>query len=122
MTKNTIKLENLSFFGYHGINQDEIKNGQDFVLDLIVRYTSTNNKDNIENFIDYTDLYNLVKNSFEEKRFNLLESLGNKILNDIRQTYESVFYVRANMRKPSISIDNNKNFINVEVEYKKWEF
>ena len=119
MTKNTIKLENLSFFGYHGINQDEIKNGQDFVLDLIVRYTSTNNKDNIENFIDYTDLYNLVKNSFEGKRFNLLESLGSKILDDIKQNYKSVFYIKLNMRKPSISIDNNKDFINVEVEYKE---
>ena len=115
----TIKLEKLTFFGFHGINQDEIKNGQDFVLDLVVHYNSNHNTDNIKDFIDYTKLYNLVKNSFEEKRFNLLESLGKKILDDIKETYRTVFYIKLNIRKPSIIIDNNKNFINVEVEYKK---
>ena len=119
MHTNKIKLEKLTFFGFHGINQDEIKNGQDFILDLVVHYNPNHNTDNINDFIDYTKLYDLVKNSFEEKRFNLLESLGKKILNDIRESYKTVFYIKINMRKPSIIIDNNKNFINIEVEYRK---
>ena len=119
MSKNIIKLEKLTFFGFHGINDYEIKNGQNFILDIILHYEVTNHSDNIENFIDYIELYNLIKSSFEEKRFNLLESLGKKILQDIKKEYKSVFYINVNMRKPSIIIDNNKDFINVEVKYKK---
>ena len=73
--KNTIKLEKLHFFGFHGINKNEIKNGQDFVLNLVIHYDLIKKTDNIDDFIDYIELYNLIKDSFEEKRFNLLESL-----------------------------------------------
>ena len=122
MYTQTIRLEKLTFFAFHGVNQQEIEQGQDFILDLSLRYKLSNNHDNIEKVINYIDLYDLIKNSFEEKRFNLLESLGDKILNDIIKYYKSKFiisYIKINIRKPSISIDNNKDFINIEVEYQK---
>ena len=119
MSTTVIKLEKLTFFGYHGINQEEIQNGQDFVLDLSVHYQLLNNSDDIGNVIDYMELYDLVKNTFQEKRFNLLESLGQKILDNIKIKYDSVFHMKLNIRKPSITIDNNKDFINLEVEYIK---
>ena len=122
MYTQTIRLEKLTFFAFHGVNQQEIEQGQDFILDLSLRYKLSDNHDNIEQVINYIDLYDLIKNSFEEKRFNLLESLGDKILNDIIKYYKSKFiisYIKINIRKPSISIDNNKDFINIEVEYQK---
>ena len=119
MSTTVIKLEKLTFFGYHGVNQNEIQNGQDFILDLSLGYQLSNNSDDIENVINYIELYNLVKNSFQEKRFNLLESLGQKILDDIKIKYDSVFHIKLNIRKPSITVDNNKDFINIEVEYIK---
>ncbi len=120
MIKNSIKLDRVTFFGYHGVNDDEIKNGQNFVLDLSVGYQLSDNiDDNLGSTIDYIDLYNLVQNSFESKRFNLLESLGQKILSDIIKQYDSVYHITLNIRKPSIIMDKNKDFINVEVEYTK---
>ena len=120
MIKNSIKLDRLTFFGYHGVNQDEIKNGQNFILDLSIDYKlSENFNDSIDKVIDYIELYNLVKNTFKTQRFNLLESLGKQILTDITQKYESVYYVSLKIRKPSIVVDNNKDFINIEFEYVK---
>ena len=53
MIKNSIKLDNLTFFGYHGVNSDEIKNGQNFVLDLSVDYQLLDNiDDNLGGTID----------------------------------------------------------------------
>jgi len=118
LIKNTIKLDKLNFFGYHGINKDEIKNGQNFVLDITINYKFSDNiNDDIENVIDYMKLYTVIKDSFQSQRFNLLESLGNKMLNDIKSNFKSIFYIKLNIRKPAISIDNNQDFINVEVEY-----
>ena len=118
-TKNTIKLDNLIFFAFHGVNKKEIKEGQNFLLDLTVSYNFTNSSDSISNTIDYMDLYKTIKFSFMEKRFNLLESLGNKLILDIKNKYKSIYYIKINIRKPSISVDSTKDFINVEIEYKK---
>ena len=118
-TKNTIKLENLTFFAFHGLNEEEIKDGQDFILNVDISYNLANSCDSIDSTIDYIDLYKIVKSSFSEKRFNLLESLANKLIVDIKSRYESICYIKISIRKPSISIGSNKDFINVETEYIK---
>ena len=126
MSKITLKLEKLNFFGFHGVNQDEIKKGQNFILDLFIEYLPNcnvdsiiQNSDNLGDYIDYIELYSLVKFSFNEKRFNLIEALGSKIIEDIKEKYESILYIRLTIRKPSIIIDDNEDFVNVEIEYKK---
>ena len=120
MIRNSIKLDKLTFFGYHGVNDSEIKNGQNFLLDLSIDYKLSNNiNDSINNTIDYIQLYNLIKDTFKTKRFNLLESLASKIIEDIKKEYPSVFYIKINIRKPSIVIDGNQDFINIEAEYRK---
>ena len=118
-TKNTIKLENLTFFAFHGLNEEEIKDGQDFILNVDISYNLANSCDSIDSTIDYIDLYKIVKSSFSEKRFNLLESLANKLIIDIKSSYQSIYYIKISIRKPSISIGSNKDFINVETEYIK---
>ena len=122
MKKYTIKLEKLIFFGFHGVNQDEIKNGKNFVLDIKLDYSIDNISDKIENTIDYIKIYNLLNNSFNQKRFNLLESLGSYLINEITRNFKQIFYIKLNIRKPQIKIDNNKDFINIELEYNKWTF
>ena len=119
MNTYTIRLEKLIFFGFHGVDQEETQTGQNFQLNLILTYQTSNNFDDINKTIDYIELYQLLQNSFEEKRFNLLESLIDKMLEDIKANYKSVVYMKLNIRKPSIHIENNKDFISVEAEYKK---
>ena len=118
-TKNSIKLNNLTFFAFHGVHEHEIREGQNFNLDLIISYYLSDSVDNISNTIDYIDLYQIIKNTVTQKRFNLLESLGNELISDIKNKYKSIYYIKINIRKPSIRVDSNKDFINVEIEYSK---
>ena len=117
--KNSIKLNNLTFFAFHGVNEHEIHEGQNFNLDLIISYYLSDSGDNISNTIDYIDLYHIIKNTVTQKRFNLLESLGDELISDIKNKYKSIYYIKINIRKPSIKADSNKDFINVEIEYSK---
>tara|TARA_A100001011_G_scaffold96283_1_gene101270 strand:+ start:659 stop:1024 length:366 start_codon:yes stop_codon:yes gene_type:complete len=117
-TNKTIKLENLSFFGYHGVNEEERLNGQDFIINLCISY-NMKPSDKINSCIDYILLYNFLKEKFNEKKFNLIESLGEKIILDINNQFNNIYYIKINIRKPSIIVDNNKDFINVELEYNK---
>tara|TARA_Y100001970_G_scaffold84996_2_gene107191 strand:- start:712 stop:1080 length:369 start_codon:yes stop_codon:yes gene_type:complete len=118
-TKNSIRLNNLNFFAFHGLHKHEINEGQNFNLDLIISYNLSDSSDCISATIDYMDLYQIIKNTFTGKRFNLLESLGKQLILDIKNKYKTIYYIKINIRKPSIEIDANKDFINVEIEYKK---
>ena len=118
-TKNSIRLNNFNFFAFHGLHKHEINEGQNFNLDLIISYNLSDSSDCISATIDYMDLYQIIKNTFTGKRFNLLESLGKQLILDIKNKYKTIYYIKINIRKPSIEIDANKDFINVEIEYKK---
>lgn len=117
--KNKIKLENLNFYGYHGIYKKEIKDGQKFILNLDISYKYNDSSDSVLKTIDYTDLYKLLKKIFTKNRYNLLETLGKEIINQVLEDYASIYYIKVNIRKPSISIEENNDFINVEIEYNK---
>lgn len=118
-TKNSIKLENLIFYGFHGVYKKEIQEGQNFIITLNVSYDYADNTDSISQALDYINLYNILKKFFKDKRYNLLETLGHEIINEILSIYKSIYYIKINIKKPSIKIDKNKDFINVEVEYNK---
>ena len=60
-TKKTIKLEKLSFFGYHGVNDYEKIDGQNFKVDLEISFHLNTFDDDINKSIDYIDLYNCIK-------------------------------------------------------------
>ncbi|OUT40306.1 MAG: dihydroneopterin aldolase [bacterium TMED6] len=117
--KNKIKLENLNFYGYHGVYSKEIKDGQEFILNLDISYNYNDSSDSVSKTIDYIELYNLLKKIFNKTRYNLLETLGNEIINQVLDNYASIYYIKVNIRKPSISIEQNNDFINIEIEYKK---
>lgn len=118
-TKKTIKLEKLSFFGYHGVNEYEKIDGQYFMVDLEISFHLNTFDDDINKSIDYIDLYNCIKKRFNKTRFNLLETLAQRIIDDISNHFKNVYHIKINIRKPSISIDENKDFINVELEFNK---
>ena len=120
--KNKIKLENLNFYGYHGVYNKEIKDGQEFILNLDISYNYNDSSDSVSKTIDYIELYNLLKKIFNKTRYNLLETLGNEIINQVLDNYASIYYIKVNIRKPSISIEQNNDFINIEIEYEKWKY
>ena len=120
--KNKIKLENLNFYGYHGVYNKEIKDGQEFILNLDISYNYNDSSDSVSKTIDYIELYNLLKIFFNKTRYNLLETLGKEIINQVLDNYASIYYIKVNIRKPSISIEQNNDFINIEIEYKKWKY
>ena len=118
-TKKTIKLENLSLFGFHGVNEIEKINGQNFILNVEISFDMISMDDNIKSSIDYMSIYEFIKKRFNDKRFNLIESLAQKIIEDIVSKFTNINHIIINVRKPSVTIDDNKDFINVELEYYK---
>ena len=117
--KITFKLKNIKLFGYHGVFNNEKTNGQNFEIDIEAIYTLKSNislaNDDINSVINYSDVYKLVVKLFLDERYNLLESIANKISQSIINKYD-VEICKVAIRKPNVLIDGELDFVEVEIE------
>ena len=113
----SLKLKDITIFGFHGLYKREKESGQNFLINVIVDYYPININDDINSYVDYISLYKFIKEKFNTKRYNTLESLINQLIIDIEKNFKLVFYIKLSIEKPELNYDNNQNFIHLEREF-----
>lgn len=100
--RDRIFLEGLAFYGYHGVMLEENKLGQRFRIDLElgIDMEEASRTDDVTSTIHYGNVYNVVKEAFEEKRFKLIEALGYHIIARLFGEFDRLDWVRIRVRKP----------------------
>ena len=95
-----IALEGMKFHGYHGLYENERKNGNSFLIDveLEVDYLSAAKSDDIDQTVDYEDVYLIVKDQLKGSSY-LLEHLAHKIMEAILKKYGNVDRVKVRLSK-----------------------
>jgi dihydroneopterin aldolase len=110
-----IELSNLQFHGFHGVHEEEGRTGGDFEVDMVV-YLEPRSIPvrHMDETIDYTKLYQVVKQHMEQAT-PLLETLATEIAQEILTTYSKVEEVTVKIKKlnPPIPFFNG----NVAAEY-----
>lgn len=101
MTK--IKINNIRFFGYHGVIDYEKKYGNEFEIDVEMKCSldELKDSDDINRTVDYLNVYKFVEKIFSEKKFNLIETVSQNICRGILENYPEVISVKVKIRKPS---------------------
>ena len=117
MNKTKIELKNLVFFAYHGALEEEARLGQRFNVDVLLTLEDVLKfeADMIEQTVNYAEVYALVKEIVEGKRFNLIERLAEVIGSEILQKFKKVIEVMVHVRKPSVPINCICDYFSVEV-------
>ena len=105
-TGDRIILKDLGFYGYHGVFAEEAKLGQRFFIDLElgVDLTAPATTDRLSTGISYSDIYHVVKDTFEAKRMKLLEALAQNVADEIFQSFQMVDWIIIRIRKPEAPI------------------
>ena len=94
-----IELSNLQFHSFHGVFEEESKTGGDYEVDVVV-YLSTHSFPllHMDETIDYTMLYELIKRHME-KPTKLLETIATETAQEILHDYSKVDEVVVNIKK-----------------------
>lgn len=81
MIKDIIKLEGMSFYGYHGVTAAEKETGRMFEVDceLELDLAAAAKSDRLADTIDYRKLYSIIKETVEGTAFALLEGLAGRL-------------------------------------------
>ena len=83
MNTCTIRIPKLTLFGYHGCYDIEKTEGQEFEIDMEVKFSYEDeniaDSDELKDTIDYVEIVKKVKEEFNKNRNNLLESLASRL-------------------------------------------
>jgi 7,8-dihydroneopterin aldolase/epimerase/oxygenase len=99
----TIELAGLEVFGYHGVNEDERRDGQRFLYDLELDVGEAGASDRIEDAVDYRDVAACVREVSEGRAFHLLEALAAAVADALLDRFPAT-RVRVRVRKPDIRL------------------
>ncbi|NSW89723.1 MAG: dihydroneopterin aldolase [Firmicutes bacterium] len=112
-----IIIKNMKIYGYHGVLPREQKEGQLFCIDVEM-YTDlgkAGDSDSLEDTVDYSEVYNLVRDIVQSNKFQLIEKLAKTIGKAILQKYNRVDSVKICARKPEAPIEGEFGWVGVEV-------
>ncbi len=117
MNSTKIELKNLAFFARHGLMKEEVALGQRFRVDVRVLIDPALNlvADDPEQTLNYVELYAVVKEVFEGKRFNLIESCADCMATQILERFIKVKEVTVVVKKPSVPVDCICDYFAAEV-------
>ena len=113
-----IHLHEMVFYGYHGVHPEERKLGQRFIVNFSYETQQKHDNDikNLEDTVDYTKVYAIIKHTLEEREFFLLEVCANTILDSILDTFPSIIYANVRIKKPSVPINGSLGSVEGEME------
>lgn len=97
----TIRIKNLRLRTFIGIKEDEIKNKQDVVVNVVIHYPAENavSTDDMGNALNYRTITKRIIELVENNRFSLLEKLTGDIL-DIACEHSWVLSAEVEVDKP----------------------
>jgi len=111
-----VTLANMKFFGYHGCEEAEKRNGQVFAVDaeILLNLSVAGKTDCLNDAVNYVEIYENIKSVMENERYDLLERvaerLTERILEDIR-----VAGVILRIRKPGVPLSGILDWVQIEI-------
>ncbi len=114
---DAIILKNLVFYARHGVLPAEADLGQRFEIDLRLELDTRTAglTDDVNDTVNYTRAYAIVRTICESRRFNLIESLAETIAGEILRDFPRIEALTVQVRKPGAPIPGVFDHVGVEI-------
>ncbi|KUO95098.1 dihydroneopterin aldolase [Ferroacidibacillus organovorans] len=112
-----IIMEELAFFGRHGVYEEETKLGQRFVvtLHLYGDFQKAAAFDDVALTVDYGKVYEVVKQIVEGPPVKLVETVAQRIAQAILESFSRILTVTVRLEKPGAPIQGVFGTVGVEM-------
>ncbi len=98
-----VEVKGLELHGFHGVNEDERRDGQRFLYDLELAVSEESLADRIEDAVDYREVVACVR-EINERPFQLLEALAAAVADAILARFPAERVV-VKVRKPDVRLE-----------------
>lgn len=112
-----IHVNDMEFYGYHGVFPEETKLGQRFRLtvSLAVDLSEAGRTDDLEQTVNYGEVYNLCRSIVEGEPKKLLEAVAESLAQQLLMDFPSVSGVRIQLVKPDPPIPGYYKSVGIEI-------
>lgn len=119
---DTIHIENLEIYAYHGVNPEETALGQKFILtlDLMGDFQLAGQTDDLTKTIHYGDVCHFAEKLFLEKTHLLIEACASSMLEGLFNKFPLVQKISLELKKPWAPIGSHLDYASVKME-KEWQ-
>lgn len=103
--KGSIKLNNMEFYGNHGLTEAERKVRQLFVVSVGFDHNIEDaaKSDNIHHTVDYSEVFGLCKKIID-KEFKLIESIAYNIACSLKNSFPEMENIEVSVKKPQVQM------------------
>ena len=119
-----ILMQGMSFYSYTGVLDFEKRDGQVFLADVVLELPpiAACETDRLADTVSYAQAYDIVKQVFEQERYDLVERLCGVIARRLIEAFESVDRVTVTVRKPQAPIDGLFEAMGVRISRSRSDF
>lgn len=112
-----IYVNQMEFYGYHGVFPEETKLGQRFIVDVIVEtdLAKAGHSDDLEDSINYGEIFEVVQGIVEGKPFKLLEAIAERITVELLARFSTIQTCTVKVIKPNPPIPGHYQSVAVEI-------
>ncbi len=113
----TISIEGMEFYAYHGCFAEEQLIGTWFVVDLFMETDTAEAErtDQLDKTVNYLEVYQLVKKEMETNS-KLLEHVGRRILNAVKNNYPQITDATVKVRKMNPPLGGKMDFVSLTIK------
>jgi len=115
--QNIIRIRKATFYGYHGVRSEEQSVGGKFEadVDIYTDFTEAAKEDKLGKTIDYHEVYSFMYKLALEQKYYLIESLANKISDELLIKFKRINKVAVRVRKNNPPLGGVVDCVEVEV-------
>ncbi len=111
-----LRIQNMTFYGYHGVDAEERRLGGKFSLDVEMHLDlrPAGESDDLTKTVDYKAVYDLVRRVHDGEHYLLLEALAEAVASAILAKF-AVEEVVLRVRKHSVPLQGLIDYTEVEI-------
>lgn len=99
-----IELHGIALRGFHGVLEEERRDGQRFLVDVTLRLATEPQRDDLAETVDYRAVAECVREVSDRRAVQLLETLAAAMADELMARFRPDG-VRVRVRKPDVRLD-----------------
>jgi dihydroneopterin aldolase len=118
---DSIKLNGIKTYAYHGALEEERTLGQFFITDIVLYadLQKASETDDLSQTIHYGEAYGLVEDVIKGDSVNLIEHLAEKVSRRLFDQYDRILEMDITITKPSPPIDGSYDSVSITLNRKR---
>ena len=118
---DTIIIKGLELFAYHGVNPEEKRDGQTFLLDLRMKadLRKARQSDDLHDTVNYAAVRKTVQRAFTETSYDLIERAAQAVCDAVLAEHGRVEELTLLLKKPEAPMNAKFEYVAVELTVKR---